>query len=242
MPRADKYLVEHGYFDTRARAQAAIEAGRVVVDGQVVRKASQKIDPGAVVEAQAAHPYVSRAALKLVEALDHFAIDPSGMICLDVGSSTGGFSEVLLERGATQVFAVDVGREQLHAKLRGDKRIVSLEGQDARQLSTAEITEAPQLIVCDASFISLLKVIPVPLSLAAPGAVFIGLIKPQFEVGRDGLARGGLVKDEALRDEAVARVRDALDGLEGFTVADVIPSPITGGDGNLEYLVLARRR
>ena len=239
--RADKYLVEHGYFDTRARAQEAIEAGLVRLDGTPLRKASQKIPDGAEIEAEALHPYVSRAALKLVGGLDAFAVDPAGCVCLDVGSSTGGFTEVLLERGAAKVYAVDVGREQLHERLRGDTRVVSMEATDARSLNAASFDNAPSLIVCDASFISLLKVIPVPLSLAAEKAVFVGLIKPQFEVGRDGIGRGGLVRSEEEAMHAVAEVRAALDGMAGFKVEDVIPSPITGGDGNQEYLVVARK-
>lgn len=239
--RADKYLVEHGYFDTRARAQEAIEAGLVRLDGTPLRKASQKILEGAKIEAEALHPYVSRAALKLVGGLDAFGVDPAGCVCLDVGSSTGGFTEVLLERGAAKVYAVDVGREQLHARLRGDTRVVSMEATDARSLTAASFDDAPSLIVCDASFISLLKVIPVPLSLAAEQAVFVGLIKPQFEVGRDGIGRGGLVRSEEEALRAVDSVRAALDGMAGFKVEDVIPSPITGGDGNQEYLVVARK-
>ena len=169
--RADKYLVENGYFETRARAQEAIEAGLVKLDGVALRKASQKVPAGAKIEAQALHPYVSRAALKLVGGLDVFGVDPTGLTCLDVGSSTGGFTEVLLERGAMKVYAVDVGREQLHARLRGDDRVVSMEATDARDLTAEDFDAPPSLIVCDASFISLLKVIPVPLSLAAERAV-----------------------------------------------------------------------
>jgi len=239
--RADKYLVENGYFETRARAQEAIEAGLVKLNGVALRKASQKVPAGAKIEAQALHPYVSRAALKLVGGLDVFGVDPTGLTCLDVGASTGGFTEVLLERGAAKVYAVDVGRDQFHARLRGDDRVVSMEATDARDLTAEDIDTPPSLIVCDASFISLLKVIPVPLSLAADQAVFVGLIKPQFEVGRDGIGRGGLVRsqDEALR--AVESVRTALDGMAGFRVDNVIPSPIAGGDGNQEYLVVARK-
>ncbi|MBR9824816.1 MAG: TlyA family RNA methyltransferase [Alphaproteobacteria bacterium] len=242
MSRADKYLLDHGFFETRAKAQEAIEAGLVRVNGQPVRKASQKIPAGAHVDAEAAHPYVSRAALKLVEALDVFGIDPAGRTCLDVGSSTGGFTQVLLERGAAKVYAVDVGRDQLHAKLRADNRIVSMEAQDARALSLQDFDPAPDLIVCDASFISLLKVIPVPLSLAGDAADFIGLIKPQFEVGRDGIGKGGLVKSAELAQGAVEHVIAGLDGLEGFELSGgPVESPIKGGDGNQEYLIAARK-
>lgn len=235
--RADQYLVSHGFFDTRARAQAAIAAGKVRVNGEAVRKASQKIPDGAQVEAEAAHPWVSRAALKLVKGLEAFSVDPAGQIALDVGSSTGGFTEVLLERGAARVYAVDVGREQLHASLRGDSRVVSLEGQDARTLTAAEIPEAPQLVVCDASFISLLKVIPAALDLAAPGARLIALIKPQFEVGREGLAKGGIVKSDEARDRAVEAVKAGVETLPGWTVTGLAESPIEGGDGNREFLL-----
>ena len=234
--RADQYLVSHGFFDTRARAQAAIAAGKVRADGAAVRKASQKIPKGAQVEAEAAHPYVSRAALKLVAGLDAFDIDPTGLVALDVGASTGGFTEVLLERGAARVYAVDVGREQLHASLRDDARVISLEGQDARTLSLEEIPEPPRLVVCDASFISLLKVIPAALDLAAPGARLVALIKPQFEVGREGIAKGGIVKSDEIRDAAVERVRAAIDAMPGWRVTGLTDSPIEGGDGNREFL------
>lgn len=239
--RADLYLVQHGLIGTRAKAQEAIAAGKVSVDGEIVTKASQKIAEGALVTAQPAHPYVSRAALKLLAGLDVFGIDPAGRVCLDVGSSTGGFTQVLLERGAAQVYAVDVGRDQLHTILRSDSRVVSMEGVDARSLTRVDCTPPPSLIVCDASFISLLKVIPNPMSLAAIQADLIALIKPQFEVGRASIGKGGLVKSGKERARAVAEVRAALDGLEGFCVREVMESPVKGGDGNQEYLIAARR-
>ena len=239
--RADLYLVQHGHFETRAKAQAAIAAGLVTVDGQVVNKASQKIPGGASVAASAPHPWVSRAALKLEAGLDGFDIDPAGWTCLDVGASTGGFTEVLLSRGAGHVYAVDVGRDQLHARLKNDPRVTSLEATDARTLTAELIPDRPSLIVCDASFIGLLKVIQRPLALAAETADLIALIKPQFEVGRAAIGKGGLVKSEADRDRAVADVRSGLDGLEGFSVRVVMDSPIEGGDGNREYLIAARR-
>ncbi len=239
--RADLYLVQHGLIETRAKAQEAIAAGKVTVDGEVVTKASQKIAEGAVVTAQPAHPYVSRAALKLLAGLESFAIDPAGRICLDVGSSTGGFTQVLLDRGAARVYAVDVGRDQLHPCLRSDARVLSMEGIDARSLTASDCTPAPSLIVCDASFISLLKVIPNPMSLAANQADLIALIKPQFEVGRASIGKGGLVKSARERARAVAEVRAALDGLEGFCVRNVMECPVKGGDGNQEYLIAARR-
>lgn len=239
--RADLYLVQHGLIETRAKAQEAIAAGMVSVDGVIITKSSQKIAEGAVVLASPAHPYVSRAALKLVAGLDRFGINPAGRTCLDVGSSTGGFTQVLLERGAIRVHAVDVGHGQLHPSLRRDSRVVSMEGVDARSLTAVDLIEAPSLIVCDASFISLMKVIPRPMSLAANQADLIALIKPQFEVGRAAIGRGGLVKSAKERARAVEDVRAVLDGLEGFCVRDVIESPVKGGDGNQEYLIAARR-
>lgn len=241
MMRADLYLVHHGLIETRAKAQEAIAAGMVSVDGVIVTKASLKIAEGAVVLARPAHPYVSRAALKLVAGLDRFGIDPAGRVCLDVGSSTGGFTQLLLERGAVRVHAVDVGRDQLHPSLRADPRVVSMEGVDARSLAASDMAEAPSLIVCDASFISLLKVIPNPMSLAANQADLIALIKPQFEVGRASIGRGGLVKSVKERERAIADVRAGLDGLEGFRVRGVMESPVKGGDGNQEYLIAANR-
>ncbi|WP_339737593.1 TlyA family RNA methyltransferase [uncultured Maricaulis sp.] len=239
--RADLYLVQHGLIETRAKAQEAIAAGMVSADGQIVAKPSQKIAEGAVVLASPAHPYVSRAALKLVAGLDHFGVDPAGRTCLDVGSSTGGFTQVLLQRGAARVYAVDVGHGQLHPSLREDARVISMEGVDARSLTRVDLPEPPSLIVCDASFISLLKVIPNPMSLAANRADLVALIKPQFEVGRAAIGRGGLVKSARERDRAVADVRSALDGLADFCVRDVMESPVKGGDGNQEYLIAARR-
>ena len=239
--RADRYLVDHGYFDTRAKAQAAIEAGGVFADGVRVAKPAQKIAPGAAIKAEPAHPYVSRAALKLLAGLDAFGVDPSGRVCLDVGASTGGFTHVLLERGAAFVAAVDVGRDQLHPSLRGDKRVLSLEASDARDLTLAMIGgRAPELIVCDASFISLEKVLPAALALAAPGARLVTLFKPQFEVGRAHVGKGGLVKDQAAVERAKENARAFL-ARAGFELVGEINSPITGGDGNREYLIAAMK-
>ncbi|OLF72357.1 hemolysin [Maricaulis sp. W15] len=239
--RADLYLVEHGHFDTRARAQAAIAAGKVSANGVTVTKPSQKIADGAEIVAEAAHPWVSRAALKLVAGLDRFGVDPTDRVCLDVGSSTGGFTEVLLSRGARHVYAVDVGRDQLHPSLQADRRVTSLEATDARSLAAEMFSEPPSLLVCDASFISLLKVIARPLALSAARSDLIALIKPQFEVGKALIGKGGLVKSETARDDAVATVRAELDGLENFSVRAVMDSPIEGGDGNREYLIAAAR-
>lgn len=239
--RADLYLIERGAFETRAQAQAAIAAGRVRIGGVIIAKPSQKVVPGAAIEAERAHPYVGRAAVKLVAGLDAFGIDPAGRVCLDVGSSTGGFTEVLLSRGARRVFAVDVGRDQLHSKLRSDDRVTVLEGQDARALSTDEIDEPPQLIVCDASFIGLAKVIERPLSLAAEGAEAILLFKPQFEVGRGHIGKGGIVKDDVAVMAGLERFRIWLNSRTEFDITGVEDSPIAGGDGNREFLIAAKR-
>lgn len=239
--RADRYLVENGYFRTRARAQAAIAAGKVSVDGVTVTKPSQKIAGGAEIRAEEAFPWVSRAALKLVAGLDAFDIDPAGRVCLDIGASTGGFTEVLLSRGARHVHAVDVGRGQLHPRLQADARVTSMEGVDARSLTSGMFAEPPSLVVCDASFISLLKVITVPLGLSASNADLIALIKPQFEVGRAAIGKGGLVKSENDRRRAVDAIRSGLETASDFAVKAVIDSPVEGGDGNREYLMAASR-
>jgi 23S rRNA (cytidine1920-2'-O)/16S rRNA (cytidine1409-2'-O)-methyltransferase len=239
--RADLHLIETGVFDTRAKAQEAIAAGRVRVNGEPVRKPSQKIPEGAVVTAEPAHPWVSRAALKLAAGLDAFGISPAGLFCLDVGSSTGGFTEVLLSRGAARVAAVDVGRGQLHPRLKDDPRVLSLESTDARTLSQAMIGGAPDLIVCDASFIGLEKVIARPLSLAAEGAALVALFKPQFQVGRAAIGKGGIVKDDAAI-QAALRAASAFLEDAGWMVKGITESPIQGGDGNREMLICAWRR
>lgn len=215
-------------------------AGCVRVDGQMIDKPSRTIPDGARVEAEPAHPYVSRAALKLVAGLDAFGVDPSGRVCLDVGASTGGFSQVLLERGARHVTAVDVGRDQLHPSLKGDPRLTSLEGLDARALTPAHLPQAPSLIVCDASFIGLMKVLPAALALAVPGADLVALFKPQFEVGRAFVGKGGVVRDEAAAARALETLQAGL-RTQGWTVSASTPSPVTGSDGNQETLVHARK-
>ncbi|MDP3257898.1 MAG: TlyA family RNA methyltransferase [Bosea sp. (in: a-proteobacteria)] len=237
--RADQLLVEHGLCESRARAQAAIAAGLVIADGHPVRKASQMLAQTAVLSAQAPHPYVSRGGLKLAEALDLFGYDPAGRICLDVGASTGGFTDLLLKRGARHVVSVDVGRDQLHASLRGDPRVTSLEACDIRSLTTADLPEAPTLAAIDVSFISLRLVLPAVAALLAPSAQIAALIKPQFEAGRAALKKG-IVRDEAIHDAVCADVA-ILFGELGFTVRAPIPSPIEGGDGNREFLIGGER-
>ncbi|GJL97597.1 MAG: TlyA family rRNA (cytidine-2'-O)-methyltransferase [Hyphobacterium sp.] len=239
--RLDVYLVESGAFESRARARAAIEAGLVSVDSRIITKASFQLPDGAHVSAQPLHSYVSRAALKLRGALDHFPVDVGGKNCLDVGASTGGFVEVLLEAGAAHVAAVDVGRDQLHEKLRGDRRVQSLEKTDARYLSIEGIGFRPAIITCDASFIGLAKVIETPLTLAAGQCDLVALFKPQFEVGQKNVGKGGLVKDNAASLAALDQFRIWICGRSGFEVQTVIDSPVTGGDGNREFLVHARK-
>jgi len=238
--RADVLLVARGLFESRAKARAAIEAGGVTADGRPVAKASELLGDDAVIEAVAAHPWVGRGALKLVHALDLWPVVVAGRVVLDVGASTGGFTEVCLARRAARAYAVDVGRGQLHPKVAADPRVVSLEATDARDLTTALIPEPPGLIVTDVSFISLAKALPAALALAQPGADLVALVKPQFEVGPERVGKGGLVLDPAARADAVAGVQAFLEAC-GWTVRATADSPIAGGDGNREALLWARR-
>jgi len=239
--RADLLLVQRGLFDSRARAQAAILAGGVTAGGAVVKKPSETLPADIAIVAEPAHPYVSRGGLKLRAALDRFGISAQGRACLDVGSSTGGFSQVLLLDGARHVTAVDSGREQFHASLRENARITLMEGTDIRTLTVADLPERPDLAVIDVSFISLALILPAVAALLAPGGQIIALIKPQFEVGRAQIGKGGIVKDEAARAAAVQRIAALLAEL-GFAPQPPIPSPIAGGDGNIEYLIAAQGR
>ena len=200
--RADKLLVSLGLFDSRASARAAIEAGNVTAGGVVVTKPSQMLSRDDRIEAQPAHPYVSRGGLKLAHGLSAFGVDPAGRVCLDIGASTGGFTDVLLRAGATHVVAVDVGRGQLHSSLSDEDGVTSLEAQDARTLTGEMLGDTPSLLVCDASFIALEKLLAVPLSLAAERAEIVGLFKPQFQVGRENIGKGGLVTDSEKADLA----------------------------------------
>lgn len=235
--RADRLLVERGLFESRAKAQAAIEAGLVSADGVTVRKASDAVRRDAQISASPAFPYVSRGGVKLAAALDRFGFDPKGRVCLDVGASTGGFTQVLIERGASRVFAVDVGRGQLHDSLRARTEIVSMEGTDIRSLTA--LPETPDLIVTDASFISLKLVLPPALALARRTAQLVALIKPQFEAGRDAVKRG-VVRDAAVQ-QAVCDDIEAFVASRGWRPLGIMPSPIAGGDGNLEFLIGAER-
>ena len=237
--RADLLLVERGLFDSRARAQAAIAAGRVTADGIAVRKPSEPVAIDSAIEAAPEHPYVSRGGVKLAAALDHFGLDPRGRVCLDVGASTGGFTDVLLARGARCVHAVDVGRGQLHERLRADPRSVVLEQTDIRMLDPARLAEPPDFAAVDVSFISLRLVLPALDRLLRRPADLVALIKPQFEAGRRNVKKG-VVRDVAIHVavcEEIARFAASL----GWQVRGVVASPIEGGDGNREFLLGARR-
>ena len=238
--RADVFLVNQGFASTRSEAQAAIRAGRVTADGEPVMKAAQKLQPRMNIGYQPAHPYVSRGGVKLAGALDHFSLSPATRVCLDIGASTGGFTQVLLLRGASRVYAVDVGHGQLHAKLKADPRVVSFEGINARELTRGKIPESPQVVVADVSFISLKQALPTALSLASRDAWAVLLVKPQFELGRWGAPRSGVVKEETARAAALSEVADWVKG-QGWHVIGSMDSPILGGDGNKEYLLAARR-
>jgi 23S rRNA (cytidine1920-2'-O)/16S rRNA (cytidine1409-2'-O)-methyltransferase len=237
--RADRLLVARGLFDSRAKAQAAIAAGRVTADDRPVRKPSDEIALDARIEAGAAFPWVSRGGVKLAHALDALAVEVAGHVCLDVGASTGGFTEVLLARGARRVFAVDVGRDQLHARLRARPEVVSLEQTDIRTLDPARLGDPPDLVVIDASFISLKLVLPAALALAAPRAWLVALVKPQFEVPRRNRKKG-VVRDPALHAAVCADIAVVVASL-GWSVMATLPSPIEGGEGNREFFIGARR-
>jgi 23S rRNA (cytidine1920-2'-O)/16S rRNA (cytidine1409-2'-O)-methyltransferase len=235
--RIDLLLVERGLFESRAKAQAAIAAGLVSADGNVVAKASIEVSTDATLQATPAHPYVSRGGVKLAAALEHGNIEVADKVCLDIGASTGGFSEVLALRGARRVYAVDVGHGQLHASLKDRTQIVSLEGTDIRNVTPEQLGERPQIIVIDASFISLKLVLPAAFALAANRCTLIALIKPQFELKRSALKKG-VVREEALRGQVCDDIAAFIAG-HGWRARPVFPSPITGGDGNVEFFVIA---
>jgi 23S rRNA (cytidine1920-2'-O)/16S rRNA (cytidine1409-2'-O)-methyltransferase len=238
--RIDRLLVARGLFESRAKAQAAIAAGLVTADEVVVAKPSDEVASDAVIRAAPAHPWVSRGGVKLAAALDHFRFDPAGRVCLDVGASTGGFAQVLLERGARRVYAVDVGRDQLHASLRARPEIVSIEATDIRALDPARLPERPQFVTVDASFVSLKLVLPATFALTQTPAVALALIKPQFETGRRARKKG-IVRDPAVH-AAVCEDIAAFVAALGWAVAGTIPSPIAGSDGNHEFFIAAHRK
>lgn len=239
--RLDILLVERGLADTRTKAQALIAAGKIYSNDIKLDKAGHPVaDDIALTVREAEHPWVSRGGMKLAHALTQFSINPSGKTCLDIGASTGGFTDVLLHNGASKVYAVDVGHGQLDWKLRQDSRVVVLEKTNARNLDKNSIPVSPDIIVCDASFISLKTVLKTPLSLAANPAILIALIKPQFEVGKGKVGKGGVVRNTALHEEVCGDIKNWLIS-EGWQVTGITESPIKGPKGNTEFLIAARK-
>jgi 23S rRNA (cytidine1920-2'-O)/16S rRNA (cytidine1409-2'-O)-methyltransferase len=240
--RADKLLVDRGLAPTRARGQAMILAGQVYSGTKRIDKAGDLLAADADLTVKGAdHPWVSRGGLKLAHGLDEFAFDPAGIVAIDVGASTGGFTDVLLTRGAAKVYAVDVGHGQLAWKLRNDPRVVVLERTNARNLDRSHVPEAVDAVVCDASFIGLQTVLPAALALTKPSAWLVALIKPQFEVGPENVGKGGVVRDPELHRQVCERIGQWLGSLPDWTVLGVTESPIQGPEGNREFLIGARR-
>lgn len=240
--RLDQHLVDLGLFPSRARARDAILRGTVTVNGAVCEKPAQKVADGtSITVSDPAAGYVSRAALKLIEGLDVFGVDPKGRICLDIGSSTGGFTQVLLERGASRVHAIDVGHDQLHESLRSDPRVIARDGLNARELTGSDLNgDLPDLLVSDVSFISLKLALPPALDLAAPGAEGIFLVKPQFEAGRENIGKGGLV-DPEIAERTAHDLQTWLNGVPCWRACGLTPSPVKGGDGNAEWLLYGKK-
>ncbi|PWL19129.1 TlyA family rRNA (cytidine-2'-O)-methyltransferase [Falsochrobactrum shanghaiense] len=242
-PRLDQLLVERGLFATRSRARDAIARGTVKVDGKPVTKPGQTVARNAAIAVDdPASAYVSRAALKLIAALDHFNLDVTGRTALDIGASTGGFTQVLLERGASHVIAIDVGHEQLHESLRSDRRVTNKEGLNARSLAITDLDgRAVDCVVSDVSFISLKLALPPALALAQKDAICALLVKPQFEAGREAIGKGGILRDPAQGERIAQELRNWLDLLPGWRALGICPSPIEGGDGNREYLLAGKK-
>ncbi|WP_298983556.1 TlyA family RNA methyltransferase [uncultured Roseibium sp.] len=241
--RLDQQLVDLGIFPSRARARDAVLRGTVSIDDAVCIKPAQKISPDAKVSVDdPAATYVSRAALKLIEGLNAFGVDPTGRICLDIGASTGGFTQVLLERGAAKVHAIDVGHDQLHESLRQNPGVAATDGLNARDLTGDHLLgDMPSLLVSDVSFISLKLALPRALDLAAPGAEGIFLVKPQFEAGKDNIGKGGLV-DPSIAARSAKDLQHWLAVQNGWNALDMVPSPIKGGDGNAEFLLYGQKQ
>jgi 23S rRNA (cytidine1920-2'-O)/16S rRNA (cytidine1409-2'-O)-methyltransferase len=239
--RIDQLMVARGLAESRARAQALVMAGLVFVGDRKIDKSGQQLAEDAAITVKGRdHPWVSRGGIKLAHALDHFGLDPAGVTAMDIGSSTGGFTDVLLQRGAAHVFAVDSGTNQLAWKLRQDPRVTVLEQTSARTLGPEQIDRPCTWVVCDASFIGVRKVLERPLELAASDCCLVALIKPQFEVGRKEVGKGGVVRDPVLHARVCEEVRQWLEGA-GWAVEGIVESPITGPEGNIEFLVSARR-
>lgn len=239
--RADDALVKQGLAPSKSRAAAMISAGKVLKGQRPVKKPGQYIPAGErLTLKEPDHPWVSRGGLKLVFALDHFKISLKGRVVLDIGASTGGFTDVALNNGAAKVYAVDVGKDQLDQKLRADPRVVSLEGVNARNLTREMVPEPVDALICDASFISLKTVLPAPLSLLQGGGVLIALIKPQFEAGRGRLGKGGVVRDPLVHTEILQEIEGWLQARAGLSVLGVTESPVTGPKGNREFLIAAK--
>jgi 23S rRNA (cytidine1920-2'-O)/16S rRNA (cytidine1409-2'-O)-methyltransferase len=242
MPRLDQLLVERGFYRTRSRARDAVLRGRVTVDGRVAAKPARSVPPDAAIGiADEAQHYVSRAALKLAHGLDHFGVSPDGLAALDLGASTGGFTQVLLERGARHVTALDVGHGQMAPALAGDARVTVLQGLNARDLTLEHLPEPPEVITVDVSFISLKLALAPALALSPPGAWLVALIKPQFEAGREHLSKDGVVRDAAVQDAVCRDIASWLETAMGWRVIGTVPSPVPGGSGNREFLVAARK-
>jgi 23S rRNA (cytidine1920-2'-O)/16S rRNA (cytidine1409-2'-O)-methyltransferase len=237
--RADVFLVENGFARSRSEAQDAIRSGLVRVDGVPVSKPSQTVPMGAAIEYRKPHPYVSRGGVKLAAALDHFGLSPDGRVCLDLGASTGGFTEVLLQRGAARIYAADVGHGQMDERLARDPRIVIRDGVNVRDLSSGDFADEVTAVTADLSFISLKLALPPALSLASQGAWAVLLVKPQFEVGRGAVGKGGIVRDPAARQAALTGIADFIAAQPRWRVLGAMDSPIAGGDGNVEYLLAA---
>ncbi len=240
--RVDLLLVERGLAESRTRAQALVMAGLVFAEGRRIEKPGDTLPVDARLELRGRdHPWVSRGGVKLAHALDLFAVDPQGLVALDIGASTGGFTDVLLQRGAARVYAVDVGRGQLDWRLRQDPRVVVLENLNARHLSRRDVPEPIGLVVCDVSFIGLEKVLPAPLALAQAGAWLVALVKPQFQARRDEIRRGGVVRDPEVQTRVCEEICRWLEETMGWRVLGLVESPITGPKGNREFLVAARQ-
>ncbi|WP_259783190.1 TlyA family RNA methyltransferase [Aestuariispira ectoiniformans] len=240
--RVDQLLVDRGLVESRTKAQALIMAGKVFTGEQRVQKPGDKLADDKPLEVRGQdHPWVSRGGLKLEKGLKEFDLDPTGITAIDVGASTGGFTDVLLQNGAAKVYAVDVGRGQLHWNLRQDDRVVVLEETNARHLTTEIIPDPIDAVVCDASFIGLEKVLPAAMSLTRPGAWLVALIKPQFQVGKGQVGKGGVVRDPELHAAVCEEVKNWIDTQEGWHTVGITESPITGPQGNVEFLIYAGR-